>query len=255
MGLGFAHRAAIRQGPGPVHCRGQTLGRALCQRCRRPAAAPDRRPAVPPADPDRAPGSVHPTVGDGDRRRARARGPRWHVVADRDRRRNGPARSRSRSRRAAGCRGPRDRSLPDAALALENAIHSPDVEVAQGICLEPGGPPRLGRPAVSNPPYVEEHEPWHRVRCSRIPCWPAGGIGVYERLFAQRRSPSAGGRCRRRDRCVAGVAHRRRGRGCRVRIGRGRDGSHRTRPDRHGAEAHIAWIPSPTPSPPFARAG
>jgi release factor glutamine methyltransferase len=80
---------------------------------------------------------------------------------------------------------------PDAvALALENAIHSGlDVEVAQGDLLEPVPADLRGSVdlVVSNPPYVEEHElsalPREVLADPMLAL--AGGIGVYERLFAQ----------------------------------------------------------------------
>ena len=80
---------------------------------------------------------------------------------------------------------------PDAvALALENAIRSGlDVEVAQGDLLEPVPADLRGSVdlVVSNPPYVEEHELSALPR--EVLADPvlalAGGIGVYERLFAQ----------------------------------------------------------------------
>jgi release factor glutamine methyltransferase len=80
---------------------------------------------------------------------------------------------------------------PDAvALALENAIHSGlDVEVAQGDLLDPVPADLRGSVdlVVSNPPYVEEHElsalPREVLADPMLAL--AGGIDVYERLFAQ----------------------------------------------------------------------
>ena len=80
---------------------------------------------------------------------------------------------------------------PDAvALARENAIRSGlDVEVAQGDLLEPVPADLRGSVdlVVSNPPYVEEHElsalPREVLADPMLAL--AGGIDVYERLFAQ----------------------------------------------------------------------
>ncbi len=208
--LGTDRAGDVRPGRRPVDRRGQALrAGAVSAVRRRPAAAPDRRAAVPPADPDRAPGRVHPPAGDGDRRRARARGRRagW-------RRRSsstsgpGPARSRSRSRTSAPMPGssrsisrprpwrwrgrtrPARRSTSRSCRAISSSPCRRDLRGSVDL-------------VVSNPPYVEPHElaalPREVLADPMLAL--AGGIDVYERLFAQAaRGPAAGGRGRRRDR-------------------------------------------------------
>ena len=83
-----------------------------------------------------------------------------------------------------------DLSPEAVALARENAIRSGlDIEVARGDLLEPVPADLRGSVdlVVSNPPYVEEHELSALPR--EVLADPvlalAGGIEVYERLFAQ----------------------------------------------------------------------
>ena len=83
-----------------------------------------------------------------------------------------------------------DLSSEAVALARENAIRSAlDIEVAQGDLLEPVPADLRGSVdlVVSNPPYVEEHElsalPREVLADPMLAL--AGGIEVYERLFAQ----------------------------------------------------------------------
>jgi release factor glutamine methyltransferase len=83
-----------------------------------------------------------------------------------------------------------DLSPEAVALARENAIRSAlDIVVAQGDLLEPVPEALRGSVdmVVSNPPYVEEHElsalPPEVLADPMVAL--AGGIEVYERLFAQ----------------------------------------------------------------------
>ena len=168
------------------------FGRALCQRCVGVlVAAPDRRSAVPPAH-VRRPARVFIPVRRPSPRRTRARGRQRRGGAGRRRRRDRDRCDRAHDEgRAPRCPGPAiDLSSEAVELARENATRSElDVEVVQGDLLDPV--PAVLRGSidlvVSNPPYVEPHELASLPR--EVLADPllalAGGIEVYERLFAQ----------------------------------------------------------------------
>ena len=262
--LGTDRAGDVRPGPGPVHRRGQALRTGAVPAVRRrSAAAPDRRSAVPPAHPDRPARGVHPTAGDGDRRRARARGRRAAC-----RRRSsstsgrGPARSRSRSRTSAPMPGSSRstcRPRPSRWRGRTRPARRSTSRSCRGICSSPCPADLRGSVdlVVSNPPYVEQHElsalPREVLADPMLAL--AGGIDVYERLFAQAAEVlrpggavvveigESQGSAVRAAATAAGFVS--------VEV---EHGSHRSRPDRDGADAGVAWIRSPTPSRPFARA-